>query len=122
VVGLIAAFLLAASVPPLVTVGFLAASVPTAKVEAQSADITVRGCVERDAASRAPVYKLIEQPGSRIFHLTAPKDIDVASQVGHTVDVTGTMGADAPGRQTREPELVVKKLAVVRDSCTSASE
>src|SRR5579862_4869602 len=81
----------------------------------QSGDITVRGCVERDAASRAPLYKLLEDaPGTRVFHLTFPKEIDVLSQVGHTVDVTGTPAA--AGGQSRDPDLAVKKLTSVRES------
>jgi hypothetical protein len=82
----------------------------------QSGDVTVRGCVERDAASRSPLFKLLEDaPGTRIFRLTFPKDIDVPSQVGHTVDVTGTVGAG--GAQSHDPDLAVKKLTSVRDSC-----
>lgn len=87
---------------------------------AQAADVTVRGCVERDAASRAPLYRLAEDaPGTRIFRLTFPKDIDVPSQVGHTVEVTGTVAAG--GGQSRDPELAVKKLTPVRDSCSLPS-
>jgi hypothetical protein len=115
---LVALFLLAASVPPFVaSVWFLRGE--TSVVSAQGADVTVHGCIERDAASRTPIYKLAESPGTRLFRLTAPKEIDVPSHVGHTVDVTGTI-ADAGGRQTREPELVVKTLTDVRASCTSA--
>ena len=87
---------------------------------AQAADVTVRGCVERDAASRAPLYRLAEDaPGTRIFRLTFAKDIDVPSQVGHTVEVTGTIAAG--GGQSRDPELAVKKLTPVRDSCSRPS-
>jgi len=84
----------------------------------QATDVTVRGCVERDAASRAALYRLAEDaPGTRIFRLTFPKDIDVPAQVGHTVEVTGTIAAGAA--QARDPELVVKKLTSVRDTCST---
>jgi hypothetical protein len=86
-------------------------------VDGQGGEVTVRGCVERDAASRAALYKLVEDPGTRVFRLTAPKDIDVATQVGHTVDVTGALTTSGP--QTRDPELLVKKLELVRPSCAN---
>lgn len=88
---------------------------------AQAADVTVRGCVERDAAASAPIFKLVTAAPVKIYRLTAPKDIDIAAHVGHTVDVTGAVSADPPGRSSsREPELVVKKLAMVSDKCGSA--
>jgi hypothetical protein len=93
-------------------------SAPTAAVRNQGADVTVRGCVERDAASRVPLYELLQDaPGTRVFRLTFPKDVDVPSHVGHTVDITGTVTASASG-QTREPDFTVKKLTVVRETCT----
>ncbi|HKW02244.1 MAG TPA: hypothetical protein VJN96_20645 [Vicinamibacterales bacterium] len=84
-------------------------------------DVTVRGCVERDAAASTPIYKLVTSAPVKIYRLTAPKDIDVAAHAGHTVDVTGAVSADPPGRSSsREPELVVKKLTMVSDKCGSA--
>ena len=79
--------------------------------------ITVTGCIEKDAASSVPIYKLVvPPPNSKIYRLSAPKEIDVASHVGHTVDVTGV----ATERQgSREPELAVSRLTMVRDSCPS---
>jgi len=90
-------------------------------VVAQAADVTVRGCVERDAAASTPIYKLVTPaPAVKIYRLSAPKDIDIAAHVGHTVDITGTVSADPPGRSSsRESELVVKKLAMVNSSCGS---
>jgi hypothetical protein len=82
------------------------------------ATIIVRGCVERDAASKAPLYKLLEDAGGRVFRLTSPKAIDLSSQVGHTVDVTGTLAPAGP--ETRDPELLVKRLDLVRNACTNA--
>lgn len=83
----------------------------------QSGDITVRGCVMKDAASRVPLYKLLEDaPGTRVFRLTFPKEIDVAAQVGHTVDATGAVVATTG---SHDPGLALKKLTVVRDSCSS---
>jgi len=90
-------------------------------VVAQAADVTVRGCVERDAAASTPIYKLVTPaPAVKIYRLSAPKDIDIAAHVGHTVDITGTVSADPPGRSSsRESELVVKKLVMVNSSCGS---
>ena len=115
---LVTTWLLAASLLALVAVAWRLGA-PSLLAAGAVDDITVRGCIERDAASRAPIYKLAESPGSRVFRLTASKDVDVPSHVGQTVDATGTI-ADPGGRQTREPELVVKTLSVVRDSCSSA--
>ena len=59
-------------------------------------------------------------PALKIYRLTAPKDIDVAAHVGHTVDITGTVSAEPPGRSSsREAELTVKKLTMVRDACST---
>ena len=90
-------------------------------VVAQAADVTVRGCVERDAAASVPIYKLVTPaPAVKIYRLTAPKDIDIAAHVGHTVDITGTVSADPPGRSSsRESEIVVKKLTMVNSACGS---
>lgn len=83
-----------------------------------SSEITVTGCVEKDAASSTPVFKLVvPPPNTKIYRLNAPKELDVASHVGHTVDVTG-MVTERQG--SREPELAVSKLTMVRDSCPSA--
>ena len=86
-------------------------------ITSQASDVTVRGCVMKDAASRVPFYKLLEDPpGTRVFRLTFPKDIDVPSQVGHTVEVTGSVVAG--GAQSHDPDLTVKKLTPVRESCS----
>ncbi len=87
-----------------VAVAWLTLSAPT--IVAQAADVTVRGCVERDAAASAPIYKLVTPaPAVKIYRLTVPKDIDIAAHVGHTVDITGAVSADPPGRSSsRESE------------------
>ena len=102
-----------------VAVVWLNVGAPT--VVAQAADVTVRGCVERDAAASTPIYKLVTPaPAVKIYRLSVPKDIDIAAHVGHTVDVTGAVSADPPGRSSsRESELVVKKLTMVNSSCGS---
>jgi len=87
----------------------------------QGGDVTVRGCVERDAAASSPIFKLVTPAPVKIYRLTAPKEIDVAAHVGHTVDITGAVSADPPGRSSsRESELVVKKLSMVSDKCGAA--
>ena len=97
---------------------WLSLAAPT--VVAQAADVTVRGCVERDAAASTPIYKLVTPAPVKIYRLSVPKDIDIAAHVGHTVDITGTVSADPPGRSSsRESELVVKKLVMVNSSCGS---
>jgi len=83
-------------------------------------DVTVRGCIERDAAASVVIYKLVAPgvSGTQIYRLTAPRDIDVAAHVGHTVDVTGTVNPPPAGAR-QQPELVVKKLAVVSETCAA---
>jgi hypothetical protein len=84
---------------------------------AQGSDVTVRGCVEQDAASRTPVYKLIA--GGDIYRLEAPASVNVAAELGHTVDATGAVtkrDAGRPGRQ--ELVLSVKQLRTVSDRCS----
>ncbi len=102
------------SVMSALTLAVTVASVPTVSAQGGS-QIVVTGCVEKDAASSTPVFKLVvPAPNSKIYRLNAPKEIDVASHVGHTVDVSGSV-ADRQG--SREPELTVSKLTMVRDSC-----
>jgi hypothetical protein len=89
----------------------------TAVLEAQDSDVTVRGCVEQDAASRAPVYKLIA--GDQIYRLEAPPSVNVAAELGHTVDATGAVTRKDSGRPGRQ-ELVmsVKQLRTISDRCS----
>jgi len=60
------------------------------------------GCVERDAASSAPVYKLVTtRPDGRpqVFVLRAPKEIDLKGAVGKRATVSGQIGRErAAGR------------------------
>jgi hypothetical protein len=90
----------------------------TGEARAQAGtQITVTGCVEKDAAASTPIYKLIvPPPNSKIYWLSAPREIDVASHVGHTVEVTGV----ATERQgSRQAEIAVSKLTMVHDNCAS---
>jgi len=85
-------------------------------------DVTVRGCIERDAAASTVIYKLIVPPPTvpRIYRLTAPKDLDLSIHVGSTVEVTGSVDAPAPGRGARqEPSLTITKLTVIQKSCAA---
>jgi hypothetical protein len=79
--------------------------------------VTVTGCVEKDAAASTPIFKLIvPPPNSKVYWLSAPREIDVASHVGHTVEVTGV----ATERQgSRQAEIAVSKLTMVHDNCAS---
>ena len=89
----------------------------TILLAAQGGDVTVRGCVEQDAASRTPVYKLIA--GEEIYRIEAPASINVAAELGHTVDATGAVtkrDSGRPGRQ--ELVLSVKQLRTVSDHCS----
>jgi hypothetical protein len=89
----------------------------TTVLEAQGGDVTVRGCVEQDAASRAPVYKLIA--GDQIYRLEAPSTINVSAELGHTVEATGAVTKKDSGRPGHQ-ELVmsVRQLRTVADRCS----
>lgn len=83
----------------------------------QDQDVTVRGCVERDAASRAPVYKLIAD--GQIYLLEATANVNVAAELGHTVDATGSVSRRDSGRAGRQDVvLTVKQLKMVSDHCS----
>jgi hypothetical protein len=83
----------------------------------QDADVTVRGCVEQDAASRTPVYKLIAS--GQIYRIEAPPAINVAAELGHTVEATGSVSRRDSGRAGRqESVLTVKQLKSIADHCS----
>ena len=86
-------------------------------------EITLRGCIERDAATSTPVYKLVTSPpDTKVYRLSAPKEIDIAAHVGHTVDVTGDITPGPPGgAANREAQFTVTRLLMVKDSCSIPS-
>jgi hypothetical protein len=82
----------------------------------QSAKVT--GCLERDAASSADAYKLIADADGRprIYHLRAPKEIDLRAAVGKLVAVSGLLTREkVAGREI--DVLSVKTLDVVSEKC-----
>jgi hypothetical protein len=75
--------------------------------------------VERDAASRAPIFKLIvPQPdgGSLIYQLSAPASVDLPAVVGKTAEVSGTVTVEKRARRDVHV-LTIKTLKVVSDRC-----
>lgn len=110
----------------LVAVGFLAVSgavVANYTIADQERTVTVTGCVERDAASTTPVYKIIvPQTGGKteIYQLTSENAAEVSASVGKTARVTGTVVVEKrAGREIKV--LQVKELAVMADKCDSPS-
>lgn len=95
--------------------GFVAARLSAS----QEATITVTGCVERDAASRAPVFKIVTSlagGGTRIYRLDAPASVDLAGAVGKTAEASGA--ASTEKRAGREVHvLTVKAFKIVSDRC-----
>jgi len=79
-------------------------------------EVTVRGCVERDAAARTPIYKLVT--GDRIYRLEPAGKVDLAGALGHTVDATGTVATRDTPRGRPESVLVVSGLKSVSTSCS----
>jgi hypothetical protein len=81
--------------------------------------ITISGCLERDAAARAPVFKLITKTasGTTIYQLSAAGPIDFAAEVGHVVEVTGSVTERDPRRPQDEAVLTVKSMRKIADRC-----
>jgi len=85
---------------------------------ARQQTVKVTGCLERDAASSADAYKLIADADGRprIYHLRAPKEIDLRAAVGKLAAVTGIQTRErAAGRDI--DVLSVKALEIVADKC-----
>ena len=85
----------------------------------QDKPVTVTGCIERDAAASTPIFKVVvPQPdgSSLIYQLNAPGNNAVASAVGKTAQVTGSVTIEKrAGREIRV--LTVTKFDVVADGC-----
>ena len=81
--------------------------------------ITISGCLERDAAARSPVYKLITKgaSGTVIYLLSAAGAIDFAAEVGHVVEVTGSVSERDPRRPQEEAVLTVRSMRKIADRC-----
>jgi hypothetical protein len=81
--------------------------------------ITISGCLERDAAARAPVFKLITKTasGTTIYQLSAAGPIDFAAEVGHVVEVTGSVTERDPRRPQDEAVLTVRSMRKIADRC-----
>lgn len=79
-------------------------------------EVTVRGCVERDAAARTPFYKLVT--GDRIYRLEPVGKVDLAGALGHTVDATGTVSTRDTPRGRPESVLAISGLKSVSNSCS----
>jgi hypothetical protein len=79
-------------------------------------EVTVRGCVERDAAARSAVYKLVA--GDRLYRLQPAGKVDLAGALGHTVDATGTVSTRDTPRGRPESVLAVTALKTVANSCS----
>jgi hypothetical protein len=98
---------------------FLAGAPATVPATVQDRSVTLTGCVERDAAASAPIYKLIvpqADSGPVIYQLNAPGNAAVAAAVGKTAQVTGSVTQEKrSGREVRI--LTVGKFEVVADRC-----
>ena len=79
-------------------------------------EVTVRGCIERDAAARAAIYKLVS--GDRIYRLEPVGKVDLAGALGHTVDATGTVSTRDTPRGRPESVLAISGLKSVSNSCS----
>ncbi len=85
---------------------------------ARQQTVKVTGCLERDAASSADAYKLIADADGRprIYHLRAPKEIDLRSVVGKMAAVSGLQTRErVAGRDV--DVISVKGVEVVSEKC-----
>jgi hypothetical protein len=78
-------------------------------------EVTIRGCVERDAAARVEIYKLVT--GDRIYRLEPVGNVDLAGALGHTIDATGTVSTRDTPRGRPESVLAISALKTVSNSC-----
>ena len=88
------------------------------KLFARQQTAKVTGCLERDAASSADAYKLIADVDGRprIYHLRAPKEIDLRAAVGKLAAVSGLLTRErVAGRDV--DVISVKSLDIVSDKC-----
>ena len=76
------------------------------------------GCLERDAASRSAIYKLIVrvEQGTRPYRLVPPADLDLAPYVGKSLEVNGNISSKTTGGR-EEWEIAVKSVKVIGDRC-----
>lgn len=97
-----------------------AAAVMAAMLTVVSAMQSIRaiGCLERDAAARSPVYKLVAkiESGTRSYRLTTSGSIDLAPYVGKSVDVEGTATKKTVNGRD-DWELAVQSFKVASDHC-----
>lgn len=87
--------------------------------EAQTASVTMTGCVERDAAARVPLFKLVvTQPdgGSRLYQLNAPANVDLPAAVGKIAEATGTVAIEKRGGRDVHV-LTVRAFKIVAARC-----
>jgi hypothetical protein len=89
---------------------------PASTMPQEGKDVTVRGCVERDAAARAPVYKLVA--AGRIYQLEPAGNVDLAGALGHTVEATGAVSVRETARGRKENVLAVRAIKSVAPTCS----
>ena len=96
----------------------------TALTVSQGAAITVTGCIERDAASSQPIYKVVvaeQGGGSTIYQLNAADPAPVSAAVGKMARVSGAVSIEKrAGREIKV--LAVKSFDVVAEGCRLPQE
>ena len=91
---------------------------PATSPEVARQAVTVSGCLEQDAATRTATYKLVAKKdgATEIYRLTAPPTVDLASELGHVVEIAGNVSkVNRSGRE--ELELAVRTMKRVADRC-----
>jgi len=89
--------------------------IAVAQDSTDNAPKTATGCLQKSPT--ANIYMLTDENG-KMWDLRS-KAVPLASHVGHTVTVTGTIPKDSKGSTDTTPQnnLLVTKLDMVRDSC-----
>jgi len=101
-------------------VAVVALAITTAAVSALWASQSVHtvGCLERDAAARSAIYRLVAkiEGGTRSYRLTTTGSLDLGPYVGKSVDVEGTATKKTVGGRD-EWELAVQSFKVASEHC-----
>jgi type II secretory pathway pseudopilin PulG len=120
-------------------VGLAMTPLASAQDQSQSATqnqqnkVTATGCLQQAASGNG--YQLTDSASMKTYDLVASGNVDLSSEVGHTITVTGTTsaataanqepgqqpgqepGANPAGASQQNEQLTVEKMKKVSDTC-----
>ncbi len=91
--------------------------------QSQQNKVTATGCLQQAASGNG--YQLTDSATMKTYDLIASNNVDLSTEVGHTVTVEGTAAAPAPQEPGANPagaaqpneQLTVTKMKKVSDTC-----